>query len=66
MEILQPRSFGGKLAMLALNVRNIVVLITVASNSPMSMKEKLSPLDEPEVVDALAGCAKWALTSSPG
>ncbi|KAH8884552.1 RNA polymerase II mediator complex subunit Sin4 [Thozetella sp. PMI_491] len=57
----QPRSFGGKFAMLALNVRNIVVLITVASNSAMSLKERLSPLDEPEVVDALAGCAKWAL-----
>ena len=57
----QPRTFGGKFAMLALNIRNIVVLITVASNSPMSLKEKLSPLDESEVVDALAGCAKWAL-----
>lgn len=43
----QPRSFGGKFAMLALNVRNIVILITIASNTPLNLKEKLSPLDEP-------------------
>lgn len=57
----QPRSFGGKFAMLALNVRNIVVLITIASNTPVNLKEKLNPLDEPDVVDALAGCAKWGV-----
>ncbi|KAK0703773.1 RNA polymerase II mediator complex subunit Sin4 [Lasiosphaeria miniovina] len=57
----QPRSFSGKFAMLALNVRNIVILITIASNTPANLKEKLIPLDEPEVVDALAGCAKWAV-----
>ncbi|KAJ9134015.1 Mediator of RNA polymerase II transcription subunit 16 [Pleurostoma richardsiae] len=56
-----PRSFGSKFARLALDVRNIVILITIASNTPLNLKEKLSPLDEPEVVDALAGCAKWAL-----
>jgi mediator of RNA polymerase II transcription subunit 16 len=57
----QPRSFGGKFAMLTLNVRNIVVLITIASNTPANLKEKLNPLDEPDVVDALAGCAKWGV-----
>ncbi|KAM7209300.1 mediator of RNA polymerase II transcription subunit 16 [Naviculisporaceae sp. PSN 640] len=57
----QPRSFGGKFAMLTLNVRNIVILITIANNMPLKVKEKLSPLDEPEVVDALGGCAKWAI-----
>ncbi|KAK3330204.1 mediator complex subunit 16-domain-containing protein [Apodospora peruviana] len=57
----QPRSFGSKFAMLGLNVRNIVILITIASNMPNTLKEKLSPLDEPEVVDTLAGCAKWAV-----
>ncbi|KAK3694565.1 mediator complex, subunit Med16 [Podospora appendiculata] len=57
----QPRSFGGKFAMLALSVRNIVILVTIASNAPTSIKEKLNPLDEPEVVDALAGCSKWAV-----
>jgi len=57
----QPRSFGGKFAMLALNVRNIVILITIANNTPVNLKEKLSPLDDPEVVEALAGCAKWAV-----
>jgi len=43
----RPRDFCGKFALLALNVRNIVILITIASNSPISLKEKLSPLDEP-------------------
>lgn len=56
----QPRTFGGKFAMLALNIRHIVILITIANNSPVNVKEKLSPLDEPEVVASLVGCAKWA------
>lgn len=44
----KPRSFNGKFTMLGLNVRNIIILITLASNSPLSpMKEKISPLDEP-------------------
>ncbi|CAK7199245.1 Mediator of RNA polymerase II transcription subunit 16 [Sporothrix eucalyptigena] len=42
-------------------MRNIVILITIASNTPGNLKDKLNPLDEPDVVDALAGCAKWAL-----
>jgi mediator of RNA polymerase II transcription subunit 16, fungi type len=45
----QPRSFGGKFAFLAVNVRNVVVLVTIASNSrPQPAKDKapLSPLDE--------------------
>lgn len=33
--------------MLALNVRNAVVLVTIASNTPLTVREKLSPLDEP-------------------
>lgn len=44
---LQPRSFGGKFAMLALNIRNIVILITIANNTPMNMRDKFNPLDEP-------------------
>lgn len=43
----RPRSFNSKFAMLGLNIRNVVVLITVASNSPMNMaKDKWTPLDE--------------------
>jgi mediator of RNA polymerase II transcription subunit 16 len=57
----KPRPFSAKFAMLALNVRNIVVLITVASNTPVNIKEKLNPLDDPEVVDSLAGCGKWGV-----
>lgn len=77
----RPRTFGGKFAVLALSIRNIVILITIASNTPVTLKQTLSPLDEhgkrreppasynksrqlteeTEVVDALAGCAKWSL-----
>lgn len=42
----EPRSFGGKFAMLALSLRNVVVLITLASSTPVHLKDKLSPLDE--------------------
>ncbi|ORY62102.1 RNA polymerase II mediator complex subunit Sin4 [Pseudomassariella vexata] len=56
----QPRTFHSKLSMLALNLRNIVILITIASNGPGIAKDR-SPLDEPEVVDALAGCCKWSM-----
>ncbi|PHH87861.1 hypothetical protein CDD83_8302 [Cordyceps sp. RAO-2017] len=55
------RSFQSKFSMLDLNVRNIVILITLASNTPVPVREKMSPLDEHEVVDALTGCAKWSL-----
>ncbi|KAF4455021.1 mediator of rna polymerase ii transcription subunit 16 [Fusarium austroafricanum] len=56
-----PRSFQGKFSMLLLNVRNVVVLITIASNTPVTVREKLSPLDDPEVIETLVGCARWAL-----
>jgi mediator of RNA polymerase II transcription subunit 16 len=55
----KPRSLTGKFASLALGVRNIFVVITVASNSPIGYKDKLIPLDDPEVVDAVVGCTKW-------
>ncbi|KAK5990781.1 Mediator of RNA polymerase II transcription subunit 16-like protein [Cladobotryum mycophilum] len=58
---LKPRTFQSKFAMVELNVRNVVILITLASNTPVTVREKMSPLDEHEVVDALAGCAKWSL-----
>lgn len=58
----KPRSFMGKFAMLALSVRHVVIFITLANNSSQNpSREKFTPLDEPEVVDALTGCAKWAL-----
>jgi mediator of RNA polymerase II transcription subunit 16 len=44
---LNSRSFQGRFSMLALNVRNAVVLVTIASNTPLTVREKLSPLDEP-------------------
>lgn len=42
-----PHSFSGKFAMLALNTRNIIILVTIASNTPQPMGGKFSPLDEP-------------------
>jgi hypothetical protein len=42
----KPRTFGGKFSVLALNIRNIVILITIASNTPVTLKQTLSPLDE--------------------
>ena len=47
---LKPRSFYSKFSMLALNMRNIVVLITVASNTPGNLKDKINPLDEPGMI----------------
>lgn len=54
------RSFRSKLSMFALNLRNIVILITIASNGSINVKDR-TPLDEPEVVDALSGCCKWSI-----
>ncbi|KAI1077092.1 RNA polymerase II mediator complex subunit Sin4 [Whalleya microplaca] len=56
----KSRSPWGKLSMLAVNLRNIVILISLASNTPNAMKGQTTPLDEPEVVNALAGCVKWS------
>lgn len=41
-----PRSFQGKFAMVALSVRNVVVLSTLALNTPVTVREKMSPMDE--------------------
>ena len=43
----QPRNFRSKMAMFYLHLRNIVILITIASNGNIQMKDKTSPLDEP-------------------
>jgi len=44
----RSRSFSGKLAWIILQLRNIVVLVTVASNvRPGSNNESTSPLDDP-------------------
>lgn len=40
------RSFQSKVAMVDLNIRNVVILITLASNTPVTVREKMSPLDE--------------------
>lgn len=45
----KPRSFNGRSAMLSLNVRHVIILVTLASNTPNSPNSpiKISPLDEP-------------------
>lgn len=42
----QPHNFRSKMAMFYLHLRNIVILITIASNGNIQMKDKTSPLDE--------------------
>lgn len=42
-----PRSFQSKFANIGLNVRIIVILTTIASNTPIQARDKMSPLEEP-------------------
>ncbi|KAI9644713.1 Mediator of RNA polymerase II transcription subunit 16 [Ciborinia camelliae] len=59
-----PRKFTGKFSWLVLQLRNIVVLVTMAANMkvPGPTNEKTStPLDDPEVISALAGSVRWVL-----
>ncbi|KAG9239485.1 mediator of RNA polymeras-like protein II transcription subunit 16 [Amylocarpus encephaloides] len=59
----KSRSFPGKLSWLVLQLRNIVVLVTMAANLNVrggpNPNDKTSPLDDAEVIDALAGSVKW-------
>lgn len=43
----QPRQPWGKLAMLALNLRNIVIMITLSNNTITVKQSTTTPLDEP-------------------
>ncbi|RFU33515.1 hypothetical protein B7463_g2798, partial [Scytalidium lignicola] len=57
------RSFGGKFAWIVLQLRNIVVLVTMAANMkvPNLANDKTSPLEDPEVINALAGSVHWII-----
>ncbi|TVY15907.1 Mediator of RNA polymerase II transcription subunit 16 [Lachnellula arida] len=58
------RTFSGKFAWLVLQLRNIVVLVTMAANLTVSganPNDKTSPLEDPEVINALAGSVRWVL-----
>ncbi|KAI6340498.1 hypothetical protein MCOR25_011226 [Pyricularia grisea] len=55
----RPRSFGGKFSLITLHVRNLVILITLANNA--NSQRKVTPLDEPEVVEVLASSFKWTV-----
>ncbi|QSZ30359.1 hypothetical protein DSL72_004882 [Monilinia vaccinii-corymbosi] len=60
----KTRKFAGKFSWLILQLRNIVVVVTMAANVkvPGPTHEKIStPLDDPEVINALAGSVRWVL-----
>ena len=56
----RPKSYEGKMSHLILQVRNFIVIVSLSLNAPKSLG--ISPLDEPEVVEALVGCVTWAHT----
>ncbi|KAI0432615.1 RNA polymerase II mediator complex subunit Sin4 [Xylaria sp. FL1042] len=56
----KARHFLSKLSTIALSLRNTVILVSLASSAPSAVRAASSPLDEPEVVNCLAGCAKWS------
>jgi len=43
----RPRHFRSKMASLALNIRNTVITVSLASTAPSAVKAASSPLDEP-------------------
>ncbi|GAP84915.2 putative mediator of RNA polymerase ii transcription subunit 16 [Rosellinia necatrix] len=55
------RHFRGKLSSLALSIRHTIIIVSLASSAPSSVRANSSPFDEPEVVYALAGCARWSI-----
>ncbi|KAI1337449.1 RNA polymerase II mediator complex subunit Sin4 [Xylariaceae sp. FL0016] len=56
-----PRHPRSKISMLALSLRQIIILVSMASNAPKTGTATSSPLDEPEVVSCLADCIKWSI-----
>lgn len=58
---LNARHFQSKLSTIALSLRNTVILVSLASSAPSAVRAASSPLDEPEVVNSLAGCARWSI-----
>lgn len=58
-----PRTFGGKFSWIVLQLRNIVVVVTMAANMKVKgpNNEPSSPLEDPEVINALAGSVRWVL-----
>ncbi|KAI1000695.1 hypothetical protein K3495_g7503 [Podosphaera aphanis] len=60
----KARTFAGKNAWLVLQLRNIVVLVTMAANLVVqgnNPNEKVSPLEDPEIINSLAGSVKWVI-----
>ncbi|KAK0128828.1 mediator complex subunit [Cadophora gregata] len=61
----KQRTFSSKFAWIVLQLRNIVVLVSMAANLHISSgpnaTEKSSPLEDPEVIRSLAGSVNWVL-----
>ncbi|CZT50349.1 uncharacterized protein RSE6_11318 [Rhynchosporium secalis] len=61
----KPRTFAGKFSWLVLQLRNIVVLVTMAANLNIpggpNASDRTSPLEDPEVITSLAGSVRWVL-----
>ncbi|KAL2067489.1 hypothetical protein VTL71DRAFT_1914 [Oculimacula yallundae] len=61
----KPRTFAGKFSWLVLQLRNIVVLVTMAANLHLpggpNGNDRTSPLEDPEVIISLAGSVRWVL-----
>lgn len=57
------RTFASQNSFIILQLRHVVVLITMASNIKLKNAEggDASPLDEPEVIHALSGSIRWYL-----
>ncbi|KAL2158527.1 hypothetical protein VTH06DRAFT_4294 [Thermothelomyces fergusii] len=55
----RPRSRSGRFAMLALGIRSVIIVLTVVANTSMNMRDKGNPMDDPDVVDTVTGCARW-------
>ncbi|KAH9903964.1 RNA polymerase II mediator complex subunit Sin4 [Xylariomycetidae sp. FL2044] len=54
----QPSHIRSKVSMIAVSLRNMVILVTLANNAQRGNHQ--TALDEPEVVNILAGCVKWS------
>ncbi|PSR99439.1 RNA polymerase II mediator complex subunit Sin4 [Coniella lustricola] len=58
----KPRTFGGKFISLSMSLRNIYILLVMASSALNDrMREKINPLDDPEAVIVLSSSMKWVI-----
>ncbi|KUJ20418.1 mediator of RNA polymerase-like protein II transcription subunit 16 [Mollisia scopiformis] len=56
-----PRTFSGRFSWLVLQLRNIVVCVSMAANLNPMGPDKVSPLEDSEVINSLTGSVRWIL-----